>query len=59
MVDETAAIAAAHPAIVSRTSIGTSFQGRQIWALKISDNAAVDEVEPELLFTSNQHASLN
>ena len=56
MSDETAAIAAAHPAIVSRRSLGTSYQGRQIWALKISDNVAADESEPELLFTHNQHA---
>ncbi len=56
MSDETAAIAAAHPAIVTRQSIGTSYQGRQIWALKVSDNAATDEAEPEVLFTANQHA---
>jgi carboxypeptidase T len=56
MTDETAAIAAAHPAIVTRQSIGTSYQGRQIWALKVSDNAGTDEAEPEVLFTANQHA---
>jgi hypothetical protein len=56
MTDDTAAIAAAHPAIVSRRSIGTSQQGRQIWALKVSDNVAADEAEPEVLFTANQHA---
>jgi carboxypeptidase T len=56
MSDETAAIAAANPAIVSRQSIGTSYQGRQIWALKVSDNVATDEPEPEVLFTANQHA---
>jgi carboxypeptidase T len=56
MSDETAAIAAANPSIVSRQSIGTTFQGRQIWALKVSDNVATDEAEPEVLFTANQHA---
>ncbi len=56
MSAETAAIASAHPAIVSRQSIGTSYQGRQIWALKVSDNVATDEAEPEVLFTHNQHA---
>ncbi len=56
MVDETAAIAAAYPSIVQRSAIGTTFQGRAIYALKISDNVAADEAEPEVLFTANQHA---
>ena len=54
--DETAAIAGAYPSIVSRQSIGTSYEGRTIWALKVSDNVGVDEAEPEVLFTHNQHA---
>jgi len=57
MSDETAAIANAYPSIVTRQSIGTSYEGsRQIWALKISDNVTTDEAEPEVLFTHNQHA---
>jgi carboxypeptidase T len=56
MVSAITAAAAANPTVVSRVSIGTSFQGRQIWALKISDNVATDEAEPEVLFTANQHA---
>ena len=56
MVDETAAIAAAYPSIVRRSAIGTTYQGRTIYALKISDNVATDEAEPEVLFTANQHA---
>jgi carboxypeptidase T len=55
-VDETAALVAAHPSLVTRTQIGTSYEGRPIWALKVSDNAATDEAEPEILFTHNQHA---
>lgn len=54
-VDETAAIVAAHPSLVTRTQIGTSYENRPIWALKVSDNAAADEAEPEILFTHNQH----
>ena len=54
-VDESAAIMAAHPSLVTRTQIGTSYENRQIWALKVSDNAATDEAEPEVLFTHNQH----
>ncbi len=55
-VDETTAIVAAHPSLVTRTQIGTSYENRPIWALKVSDNAATDEAEPEILFTHNQHA---
>nr|MBA3747212.1 zinc carboxypeptidase [Solirubrobacterales bacterium] len=55
-VDETAAIAVAHPTLVTRTQIGTSHENRPIWALKVSDNAASDEAEPEILFTHGQHA---
>ena len=40
MVNETAAAAAAYPAIVKRFSIGRSYGGRDIWAVKISDNVA-------------------
>lgn len=47
---------AAHPSLVSRRVIGTSYQGRDIVALKISDNVGTDEAEPEVLFTHHQHA---
>ena len=53
---EVAAVAAAHPDIVSLFSIGTSYQGRQLWAVKISDNVGVDEPEPEVLFDGTHHA---
>ena len=54
-VDETVALVAAHPTLVTRTQIGTSYESRPIWALKVSDNAATDEAEPEVLFTHNLH----
>jgi hypothetical protein len=47
---------AAHPDLISRTTIGASYEGRELWALKISDNVGVDEGEPEVLFTAGQHA---
>ena len=56
MSNETAQAAGAYPGIVSRASIGTTYEGRNIWALKISDNVGTDEAEPEVLFTANQHA---
>jgi carboxypeptidase T len=53
---EVAAVAAAHPDIVKRFSIGKSYQGRDIWAVKISDNVNVDEAEPEVMFDGTHHA---
>jgi carboxypeptidase T len=56
MSAEVAAVAAAHPTIVSRFSIGKSYQGRELWAAKISDNVGVDENEPEVLYDGGTHA---
>jgi carboxypeptidase T len=56
MSADIAAVAAAHPDIVSEFSIGKSYQGRDLWAVKISDNVGVDEDEPEVLFDGLHHA---
>ena len=56
MVADINAVVAAHPAIARKVSIGTSYQGRTIWAVKISDNVASDENEPEVLFDGLTHA---
>ena len=46
-----------HPELISaKQSIGTTIQGRDIWAVKISDNPNVDEDEPEVLYTALIHA---
>ncbi|MFC7305221.1 M14 family metallopeptidase [Streptomyces monticola] len=45
-----------HPNLMSKRVIGKSYQGRDIIAIKISDNVATDEAEPEVLFTHHQHA---
>ncbi len=37
-------------------SIGTSIEGRTIWAMKISDNAGVDENEPVVYYDALHHA---
>ncbi|MCC6689677.1 MAG: immune inhibitor A [Saprospiraceae bacterium] len=51
------ALIASYPGIASKTSLGTSVQGRNIWCIKISDNVATDEVnEPEVLYIGVQHA---
>ncbi|MDH2430196.1 M14 family metallopeptidase [Sphaerisporangium sp. TRM90804] len=45
-----------YPSIARKYSYGTSYGGRDLIAVKISDNAATDEGEPEVLFTHHQHA---
>jgi hypothetical protein len=52
----TKSVAAAHPAIAQRFSIGKSYLGRELWAMKISDNVGTDEGEPEVLFDGGHHA---
>jgi carboxypeptidase T len=56
MVAELQQAALDHPSIFSLFSLGVSYQGRTIWAGKISDNVGTDENEPEVLFTHHQHA---
>jgi carboxypeptidase T len=56
MSAEIKAVADAHPSIVKRISLGTSYQGRHIWAVKISDNVNVDEDEPEVEFDGVHHS---
>ena len=56
MVADVKAVAAAHPDIVSVFSIGKSYQGRALWAAKISDNVATDEAEPEVLYDGLHHS---
>ena len=53
---EMAAYATAHPAIARLDTIGFSLEGRPIIAMKISDNVAVDEPEPEALIVGCHHA---
>jgi hypothetical protein len=45
-----------YPSIVDRFSIGKSYEGRDIWCVKISDNVLTDENEPELGYMGLQHA---
>ena len=37
-------------------SIGQTIEGRDIWAIKISDNPDIDEAEPEVLYDALHHA---
>ncbi|MFF5213834.1 M14 family zinc carboxypeptidase [Micromonospora sp. NPDC000442] len=49
-------VVADHPTIARKISIGSSYEGRDLVAVKISDNVATDENEPEILFNAQQHA---
>nr|BFE77281.1 hypothetical protein GCM10020092_105820 [Actinoplanes digitatis] len=56
MVAEVDAIVAQYPAIASKRVLGQTYQGRNIVAVKISDNVGTDESEPEVLYDANHHA---
>ncbi|MFY1573997.1 M14 family zinc carboxypeptidase [Verrucosispora sp. WMMD703] len=49
-------VVADHPTLARKVSIGSSYEGRDLVAVKISDNVATDENEPEILFNAQQHA---
>lgn len=42
--------------IVRRSVIGQSYEGRDIWAVKVSDRPGADEGEPEVLSECGMHA---
>ena len=51
------ALVAAYPGIASKISLGKTYENRDIWMIKISDNVATDEPnEPEVLYMGLQHA---
>jgi hypothetical protein len=56
MVAEIQQAEASYPDLVDVFSIGKSYQDRDIWAAKISDNVATDEAEPEVLIDAVHHA---
>jgi carboxypeptidase T len=56
MVRRINVIEMAYPTLAHVFSIGKSYQGRDIWAMKISDNVGVDEDEPEVMVDALHHA---
>ena len=56
MVQELQTISSDHPTITVLEVIGSSIEGRDIYAMKVSDSASLDEEEPEVLFTGLHHA---
>ena len=56
MIAEVNAAVAQYPAIASKRVLGKTYEGRDIVAIKISDNVGTDESEPEVLYDANHHA---
>ena len=56
MVGEIRQAEADFPDIVKVSSIGESYQGRNIWMVKVSDQVGEDEDEPEVLIDALHHA---
>ena len=44
-----------YPNLCSLESIGTTPNGRELYVLKISDNVAIKEAEPEFFYSSSMH----
>ncbi|MBN2620928.1 hypothetical protein JXB22_07535, partial [candidate division WOR-3 bacterium] len=44
-----------YPAICRLDTIGSSVQGRPIWAMRVTDNPQVEENEPEIRLPGNMH----
>ena len=56
MTAEVQQAATDYPQLVERFSIGKSYKGRDLWAVKVSDNVGTDEDEPEVLIDGLHHA---
>lgn len=50
------ATTAGHPTITRKFTLGPSVQGRQLWAIEISDHPGVNEDEPAIQFNGLHHA---
>jgi hypothetical protein len=57
MTTELQQLAAAHPTLTHLESLGTSVQGREIWALQVSASPGVETVEPEVRIVGNHHGN--
>ena len=57
IVDHLEELSSEYPSLVSSLQIiGQSLEGRDIYAVKLSDNPNIDENEPEVLYTGLHHA---
>jgi len=56
MTAELENLTAAHPDILRLESIGKTYEGRELWAVKLSDNVTADEAEPNITILGGIHA---
>jgi len=56
MVSELENLTAAHPDILRLESIGKTYEGRDLWSVKLSDNVSLDEAEPNITILGGIHA---
>jgi len=49
-------LTAAHPDIMALESIGRTYEDRDLWVVKLSDNVSVDEAEPNITIFGGIHA---
>jgi len=52
-----ATLQATYPDLCKRYNLGQSVQGRDLWALRISDNILLEEDEPEFKYISTMHGN--
>lgn len=48
-------LSSTYPEICSLSSIGTTYEGRDIWMMKLSDNVMIEEDEPGVLLMGAHH----
>ncbi len=57
MVQQLDSMKLLYPALITtKEATGFTNEGRELWAVKISDNPSTDEDEPEVLYTAMHHA---
>ncbi len=56
VVTELSQIQTDHPSIAKKISLGTSYEGRDIPGIKLSDNVGTEESEPEVFICALHHA---
>jgi carboxypeptidase T len=57
MTDELHALQVNHSDIMSLTSLGKTYDGRDLWMVKLSDNVSQEEAEPGVLFMGAHHGN--